>query len=442
MHILSILNELSATNSPIKKVEILEAHKDVDQLQRVLQMANSNLINFYIRKVPEDYVAAGMQDLVWGLDQLRVLQSREKTGHAGIKHLQYILNTVGVDDAEVISRIITKDLKCGTGTGVCNKVFDNLIPDLPMMLAMPMKDKCIAKIKYPGIAQLKADGARCIAIYQAHQTEFFSRNFKPYFDLDLIANQILLCLGDEAMVIDGELVCFNDDGTPMDRKKSNGIINKAGKGTMSPEEAAAVRYIVWDIIPLSDYFGDGCKTPYAKRFEFVKETFDWNGTPDSANARVIPIESHIVNSLDEAKSIFRQYVAEGLEGIILKNANAPWENRRSNNQVKFKMEFVSDLIITDCYEGTGKYAGMLGGFTVESGDGLLEVNVGSGFDDEQREKYWHIRNELVGMVVEVKHNGKIKSKGKKLWSVFLPIFLCIRDDKDAADATTLDLIDG
>jgi hypothetical protein len=59
--------------------------------------------------------------------------------------------------------------------------------------------------------------------------------------------------------------------------------------------------------------------------------------------------------------------------------------------------------------------------------------VGTGFDDEQRKEYWSNRNSLKGNIVAVQYNAKIKSKSNDLGSLFLPVFVEMRDDKDEAD---------
>ena len=439
MSVLSVINELKSTGSVLEKQKILESNKDNLLLKEVVKLTYDNSYNFYIRKLPDDIICLGERDLEWALDQLSVLYTRAKTGHAAIAHLTYILNSVSDEDSEVICKIISRDLGCGMASGIVNKVWDNLIPDLPLMLAQPMKDKFIKKIKYPAMAQVKEDGARCEAIVTEHSVTLYSRNYKEYFGLDDICAELThihsLTVG--SFVFDGELVCVDHHGKDLPRKTSNGIINKASKGTISKKEAAMVRFKVWDVIPIDNFYEGIHTASCLSRYEEICSVLS------SAKTKLIfPIESHIVHSLDDAKAIFKKYVEQGREGIILKNMNAPWENKRSNNQVKFKVEIMSDFIVEDLIEGTGKYVGMLGAITCVTRDNLLRVNVGSGFKDEEREYFWQNKDEILGKVVEVKHNGVIESKGKDTASVFLPIFQYVRDDKSPLDADTLDSIDG
>jgi ATP-dependent DNA ligase len=87
-------------------------------------------------------------------------------------------------------------------------------------------------------------------------------------------------------------------------------------------------------------------------------------------------------------------------------------------------------------EGTGKYAGKLGAVVCRSRqeDGKsITVNVGSGFNDDHRTTLWGDRDNLVGKIVAVKYNMRIKNKAGEE-SLFLPIFVEVRDDKDVADS--------
>lgn len=432
-----ILTELENEPSTNAKIAILEKNRGYKLLTNVIHSTLNPVLNFYIKKIPE-YEPAGGQDLAWGLAELGELSSRRVTGHAARDHLQYILNSLDKNDADVICRVVKRDLRCGVQEGIVNKVWEGLIPELPMMLAQPMKDKFIKKIKYPAYAQLKSDGARCICVIVDGVAKFYSRNYSEYVGLDDLGDYIIKeAYGGHDFVLDGELLVIGKDGNPVDRKTGNGIINKSVQGTLSKAEADSIIYTVWDIISYKSYFIDGVdKTPYVHRYE------DLLCNIFSSDGRVRPIENHVVRNLDEAKAIFNRYLNEGLEGIILKNMNAPWENKRSNNQVKFKAEIMSDLICTGVYEGEKKYTGMLGGINCETKCGKVKVDVGSGFTDAQREEYWNDKDSIIGKVVEVKHNGVITSKSKDSLSVFLPIFQYIRHDKKLEDADTLESIDG
>jgi DNA ligase-1 len=149
--------------------------------------------------------------------------------------------------------------------------------------------------------------------------------------------------------------------------------------------------------------------------------------------KVSLVDSWEVENYEEAKTLFEGLLADGQEGIILKDKRGVWENKRAKHQIKFKGELECDLKIVAVEEGQGKAVGMLGAIVCESSDGLLKVNVGSGFNDEHRNNLWHIKRELIGRIVAVKYNMRSKNKAGDE-SLFLPIFIELRDDKTEADS--------
>jgi ATP-dependent DNA ligase len=214
----------------------------------------------------------------------------------------------------------------------------------------------------------------------------------------------------------------------LDRQTGNGILNKANKGTISDLEAHKVRATVWDVIPYL-YFVDGeCPVPYGKRIQSLNVLMDTH-KPE----KVSLVDSWEVENYEEAKTLFEGLLADGQEGIILKDKRGVWENKRAKHQIKFKGELECDLKIVAVEEGQGKAVGMLGAIVCESSDGLLKVNVGSGFNDAHRNNLWSIRDTLIGKVVAVKYNMRSKNKAGDE-SLFLPIFVEIRDYKDVADS--------
>ena len=222
----------------------------------------------------------------------------------------------------------------------------------------------------------------------------------------------------------------SDSNGIMDRQTGNGILNKANKGTISDKEASMVRATIWDVIPYL-YFVDGeCPTPYGTRFDSLCILADKHQPK-----KVGLVDSWEVETYEEAKTLFEGLLADGQEGIILKDKSGIWENKRAKHQIKFKGELECDLEIIAVEEGSGKAAGKLGAVVCRSRpeDGkFLTVNVGSGFNDDHRNNLWAIRDQLIGKIVAVKYNMRSKNKAGEE-SLFLPIFVEVRDDKDVAD---------
>lgn len=423
--ILQILNELASTSSRLEKEAIILREKDNELLKQVYFLAYDPFTQFYQRKIPKYTPNTNPvgDNLDWGMDQLvTMLASRKVTGNAAIEHLQYVLENVSDKNALVLERIIGKDLKCGASDSTANKIWPGLVHDYPCMLASGYDEKLVAKIKWPAFAQLKMDGMRFNAIVKDGKCEFRTRNGKEVNLLgNLEAEFIALAAGNNT-VFDGELVVMDEeDWQYLDRQTGNGILNKAVKGTITLELANRVCATLWDIIPYEDFQNSISKHAYKHRFALLEAMH-----LDSGKIRIV--SNQIVANLEEARTLFERYLAEGQEGIILKDSMGLWENKRSRGQIKFKGELECDLKIVGIQEGTGKYVGKIGAYICESEDGILKCDVGSGFKDDQR----IIDQSVIGKVIAVKYNARIKNKQGRD-SLFLPIFLEIREDKIVAD---------
>ena len=428
---LNLFFESLADNSSRNfKIDQLNANCDNEVLREVVRLALDPFTQFYQRKIPTYKTDSVTTTLENALGALYDLSSRSVTGNAAIEYLRMLLSSVSADDAKVLERIIQKDLKCGVQVSTANAVWSGLIREYPVMLCTGYEQKLVDKIKFPAYAQLKMDGMRFNAIVKDGKVEFRSRNGKELNLLGNLEKEFAALAGDIDCVFDGELLIMDkDDYQFMDRQTGNGILSKANKGTISAEEAAMVHATVWDVIPYA-YFTDGyCPTPYATRFSSLDMLIKKQSSKDK---KIWLVTSDIVETLEQATEIFNGYLAQGLEGIILKDGSGVWEDKRVKHQIKFKGELECDLKIVDVEEGTGKYEGMLGAIVCESSDGIVKVNVGSGFNDAHRKSLK--KKDLVGKVVAIKYNARIKNKlGDE--SLFLPIFIEVREDKDVADSS-------
>lgn len=426
MNINEFFNDLAKNPSRLYKTAKLNENVDNEILREVIRLALDPFTQFYIRKIPEySQIATTDIGLPEAISQLWYLSSRTITGNRAIEHLRSVLCNLPADKAKVIERIIDKSLDCGVSVSTANAVWSGLIKEYPVMLCSPYDQKLVDKIKFPAYVQLKEDGMRFNAIVVDDKCEFKSRNGKT---IDLLGNleaDFIKMAGGTACVFDGELL-VKIDGKTADRQTGNGILNKANKGTISEAEAAMVIATVWDMIPYVLFTDGYCSTPYETRFERLQNCVE------GASNRVELVPSIMVDSIDEATAIFEQYLVDGKEGIILKDMNSIWEDKRSKGQIKFKGELECDLKIVGLEEGRGKYQGLLGALLVESADGILKVSVGSGLTDATRTSL--NTTTILGKIIAVKYNARIKNKQGQD-SLFLPIFLELREDKDVADSS-------
>ncbi|MBF84601.1 MAG: hypothetical protein CL489_09015 [Acidobacteria bacterium] len=453
--ILDILNELESTSSTKEKESILRKHEDNELLKRVFQLTYDKVnYTFNVKKIDPEWIEYD-KDVpeCFTIDLGMVLESvvlnlceHKMRGHEAQQFLSETFMQLLPDDREVLKRVLKRDLRVKTSGSIANKVWKGLVPKVPQMLARPYKEKNLKAIEYPAIAQKKADGVRCIIYIDNGSVTMFSRNGNE-FDLPTIREELSKI--DTQCVIDGELL-YSGDLREEDRQTGNGIVGKSLKGTIKPEEERRVYMEAWDIVPLAKYKEKGKYIlPYLNRFQELKDFIS-----DNQLKTISYIESHVVNNIDEAKELSANYIANGFEGIILKNVDAPWQDTRSKHQVKFKEVIDFDFRIVDVYRHE-EDPNKLGGVTLESECGQIRVNCGSGFRDKDtdaetgeriplahrheydRELLWSKRHELIGKIVEGTCNGVTTRKNVREdeapYKVFLPIFKCLRFDKDIAN---------
>jgi len=211
----------------------------------------------------------------------------------------------------------------------------------------------------------------------------------------------------------------------LDRKTGNGILNKTVVETVSDEEVQRVRFTAWDLIDVCDFDQGVDKRTGVERLAKLRAI--------PANPLFEVVETFEIANLEEAQELFKTQLAKGEEGIILKNNDHPWEDKRSKQCVKMKEVIEMDLKIVGFAEGTGKASGMTGAIQVENKDGSIKSSVGTGLDDATRIDIWARQEELIGTIVTVKCNGVISRKGADSKSLFLPVFVELRLDKTESD---------
>ena len=421
---LDVIRALSLTSSRLEKEEILLENQDDLVLKDAFRLALDPMVNFHIKKVPEPDASLGViqpperMTLGTALREIETkIASRMLRGHDARDHLAWLLGVVSKDDREVLCRVIGRNLKCGVSEATVQKIWPDLQLSYPCMLVSPMDAK--TKLKFPCVVQTKMDGMR----FNAHVTDgsvtFRTRVGKELAFAGLPIESDFKKLPEG--VYDGELLVAN-----CDRKTGNGILTKFQKGTGKASEGKDIHAKLWDVIPMEGFRAGAHAQPYLERFRVL------SGLLKAARpATIALVQTWLdVASIEDAQSIYKEQLAKGEEGVILKDPMGGWEDKRVTHQVKMKAELEADLMCVGYTEGTGKYKGMIGSLFVESRGREVRTAVGTGLNDEERSRD---PNEFVGKIVAVKYNALITDKKTGERSLFLPVFVEIRDDKTTAD---------
>jgi hypothetical protein len=420
MNILRILDELAADPSRLVKEAIIRREKDNDLLKLVFKAAYDPFVNYWQVKIPaytpSKNPGESLQSVI--LVHLDHLAKRGLTGGAAVTYLANALADLQPDDAEVVKRIVGRDLRCGCSDSTANKIWPGLTPTFDVMLA----HKDCSGIKYPAYCQTKMDGMRGHMTFDGVHATVFTRNGKV-IELRGALDASAKAMMKAGETFDGEIV-FYRNGKALPRKESNGLGNKGVKNTITVQEAAGARFIAWDIV---DFAGT---KPYTERFEQLGIRMELAGAKNTA---IYQVASQIVGSYDEALALYEVTLASGEEGCILKNMKAVWQPKRVKDLGKMKAEEEADLIVVGWYYGDKgkKYENALGGLICTTSDGLIEVNVGT-FKGSEEIRFLPL-DEWIGKIVTVKYNMRIKAAGDKKESLFLPIYVETRLDKNIAN---------
>jgi hypothetical protein len=428
MNIKTILDEIGTESSTNNKMNILGKYKDNEILKRVLYLANSGRIKFYIKQIPEYTTDVPHLTLVEAFVMLEDLSSRKYTGQAATNHLQKLLSGLSIDDAYVVERIIAKDLKIGIG-GNINKVIPNLIEETPYMGCKPYdvdKVKALFKGGKKCYGQVKMDGCYNNGIVRSSDVENESRQGeKVILDSALFVGE-LSKLND--CVLNGELTLIGES----DRAKANGIVGsmvdiaekinnrtteetakkirifEEENGCTYDEMKNRVVYTVWDMLTPEEYYDKKSSRPYHERLNKVVTELD---RYDFTRLKVV--EGRILNSFEEALEFFQECLNRGLEGCIIKSIDGEWKDTKPSYQIKMKLEMNVDLLIIGFNYGKKgtKNEFVISSLICQSSDGLLTAEPG-GMDEKTMKYVTDNMDILLHTIVDTKSCGITHSKGK------------------------------
>ena len=455
MKIKSIFEEISEEPGTNAKMDILRKYSENEILERVLYLAESKRIKFYIKQIPDFQYIGEDKGIEWALEQIMRLSSREFTGTVAINHLQYILSSINPDDQYVIERIISKDLKIGMGKNI-NKVFPGLIEETPYMGAKSYSEKLARKIfegKGEAVSQVKMDGRYCNVIIRHGDVEMESRAGEPTILGDCLLIKKLSNIKED-IVLNGELTV---SGVPV-RRTANGIIAsiidiQSKIYDRTPEETQKkinnflkrhsedfgfeisfqealdrVELTCWDVISPEEYYDHKSLVPYHNRLDKLYSI------ASKYDGCISVVESKYVDTFEDAMSHFQELLSRGEEGTILKSLGGAWKNGKPNWQVKMKLEIDIDLKIVGFQMGTPgtKNENWVSTLQLESSCGLLKTNP-SGMDEKMMQYVTENQDKLLGKVVEIRCCGLSQDKEGN-WSTLHPSVVEIRDDKNECDS--------
>lgn len=212
--------------------------------------------------------------------------------------------------------------------------------DVPLPMLAKDYNKDGKHIKFPCFAQRKLDGVRCVAI---PGRGLFSRNGKAFPHMEHVRAEVdkmntsgLVAPG--TFIFDGEL--YSDVLTFQE------IVGLVKKETLKPADVEKMKNIhlcVYDCIITNNAGG------YAAREAILRDIFSKMAF---TTLRLLP--SAVCASVEDVKKLHAEYVAEGYEGLILRNTTGAYKTKhRCNDLQKYKEFEDAEYTVVGFKEGDG-----------------------------------------------------------------------------------------
>jgi len=409
MRVTDILEEIKSTAGSNAKKDILHSHSQNELLKKILQYGMDSFTPFNVVKIPKVRTRLEFplgESEAWDefFSILDECAARKVTGNAAIDRVHTCFCSVKYEDESWMRKILKKHLSIGASTKTVNKIFPGLIPTFEVSLAQKFEEKRIIGKRV--CVEPKLDGIRCFAIVENGEALLYARSGKLIVNFnDTIGNE-LREMGDGCY--DGELI----------GKDFVSIMRQAYR--KEDVDTSDTHLVLFDFLPLDEWKSRNSVMSCEKRYlELTTRTgmnFPLRFVRIISSRHIVQSDYKIIKELHDG------FVEKGFEGAMVKDLDAPYKFGRGYEVMKMKVFHDVDLPIDFLEEGTGKHVGKLGSVRVNFNG--VDVHIGSGFTDEDRELIWEDPKSFVGRVMEIRYQ-EVTPDG----SLRFPTFVCFRNDR-------------
>lgn len=438
--IFDLIEHVAATSSKNDKQALVTAAAKASPLFcTVLQATYNPLVSYGVRPARPvgPFGTAELDEASW--EVIEGLRQRALTGQAADDAIAAEFARLTEKSANLLWRIIRKDLRAGFSESTCNKAHKGLLPEFPYQRCCLPKDAKLDEFDWTrGVfSQEKADGmfanlnveaCGVVTLVSRQGSEF------PMEAFESLAEEARRRLAPDTQS-HGELL-VERDGVVLAREVGNGILNSVlSGGQFGPGERPT--YLIWDQIPLAAVQPKGKHAvEYVRRLANILSQLRSEPSKD-VHIKLIPTRK--VHSLADAYAHAAELMRAGKEGTVIKNPSAHWKDGTSKEQVKLKLEFEVDLEVESIVmgrEGT-KNEGRPGSLRCKSSCGQLRVDV-TVKNEALREAIEHDDADFIGRIWAVTANDIMAPSDETdgFHSLFLPRMTeaNYRKDKTVADS--------
>ena len=328
------------------------------------------------------------------------------------------------EDKEFYKRIICKDYPIGVDAKSLNKIVPNFIPVWDVCLCNKYYDKpSLVDGSREFAIGTKIDGCRCVAVKENGNVRLISRQGKAWLGLIDVEEDIKNINADN-FVFDGELTVDDFMKYP-----SNDVYKMTTKIISTKDEyKKGITLNVFDMLSLDDWYNQTCTQPYSVRHENLKNTLNKTKYNHLNFVDDIYVGKDPSKIEELMKGIVRE---EDWEGLVIKFTDSFYSWKRTNDWLKVKAFDEMDLIIKDIEEGTNANQGRLGALICEIEHptlGHIEAKVGSGYSEDERIRFWKMKDELIGRVISVQYFEQTVNEKTNVKSLRFPVFLELKEE--------------
>jgi len=420
--IYDFVEQSNSTNSNTDKLEVLKTYAQYDSVKKALVYTYDTYKQYGVTskncKKNSDLISPYHQfeDLFLLLDYLN---DRIITGHDAIKAVNRYVSDNPMY-ADLIWNILDRNLKTRSTASMINKVIPGLIPTFDVALAKTYDEKTKKKIKWSDGWRVsrKLDGCRCICIIDENgEVKFFSRTGKEFLTLDNLKPEIK-ALGIKNMVIDGEICMLDEYGN----EDFQNIIKEIKRKDHTIESPF---YWMFDFLTLEDFQNKTSDTTLDERltalFPLIKSQ-EYIGILDQFDCD----DDAFAHMLEISKT-------NNWEGLMLRK-NTTYKGKRSDDILKVKTFYDEEYIVVDVendvqrviVDGAEVSENMLKNIIIEHKGN--RVQVGSGFNQEQRRFYFNNPDQIIGKQVTIQYFEETTNMNGT-HSLRFPVIKAIYDEK-------------
>lgn len=220
--------------------------------------------------------------------------------------------------------------------------------------------------------ELKFDGVRAVFEFDGDSVTIFSRNGReitPQFpELVASAPTILTRPG----TYDGEIIVTDEHGRPdFARITSRFHLKQPGAQDLEQNPVTAV---LFDMV--ANAHRSLAYLPLEKRLDHLYRSV----------AKADHWQLSVIHS--DGRRLYDYAEQNGLEGIMAKRRDSAYNpGGRTSDWLKVKVMHTETVMVVGFTEGKGKRLGVFGSFVIQDMKGRLIGNVGTGFTDEELQRY-------------------------------------------------------